>query len=338
MTELLIVSKPRGRIHKWIYGQYKEYLSPISFGRWQPQITTIDATGDEQDLDYDRYQRFKTPSGSPLYLRRVKLWLRKVSSSSNTITIELWSDDGGEPGSKIADIGSIIVDDLPSDFSNPVAFDCDIEVQPDTYYFIKVSNAGGAGLAHWERSTTDVYGDGYAYDHQGSHDYDFHMALVYTDFSGDGKTFNLDFIYDGAAEKRLEISFTYSTGLSDILVNGESKGTSLAKEESIPQADNYTITFKVSDVENYDLQGSIQRWLYFNKISITLDDLDFSEAYIQEIDYGSDGGILRIDDDPAGDLIGSANETIQFAENILVPFRKLEWISGGGEVLILGVE
>jgi len=337
MTELLIVSKPRGRIHKWIYGQYKEYLSSVSFGRWQPQTTTIDATGDKNDLDYDRYQRFKTPSGSPLYLRRVKLWLRKLSSSSSTITIELRSDDGGVPGSKIADIGSVVIDDLPFDFSTPISLDCEIEVQPDTYYFIKVPDVGAVGLVHWEMSTTDVYADGYAYDHSGSHNYDFHMALVYTNFSGDGLEKGLDFIYDGAAEKRLEISFTYSIGLSEILVNGESKGTSLAKEDSIPQADNYTITFKVSDVENYDLQGSIQRWLYYNKTSITLDDLNVSEAYIQEIEYGADGGVLRIDDDPAGDLVGSANETLQFT-NILVPFRKLEWISGGGEVLILGVE
>ena len=70
---------------------------------------------------------------------------------------------------------------------------------------------------------------------------------------------------------------------------------------------------------------------------ITLEDLDVSEAYLQEIGYGADGGVLRVDDSPDSDIVGSANETIQFTD-ILVPFRKLEWISGGGEVLILGVE
>ena len=70
---------------------------------------------------------------------------------------------------------------------------------------------------------------------------------------------------------------------------------------------------------------------------ITLEDLDVSEAYLQEIGYGADGGVLRVDDSPDSDLVGSANENLQFTD-ILVPFRKLEWISGGGEVLILGVE
>ena len=148
---------------------------------------------------------------------------------------------------------------------------------------------------------------------------------------------NLDFIYSGAAVKRLQADLSSSTGLQKIYVNGQDMGTDLLKEEDIPQADNYTIKFEFIQDGNVDFSGSIQRWLYFNKISITLDDLDVSEAYIQEIEYGSDGGVLRIDDDPAGDLVGSANETLQFTD-ILVPFRKLEWISGGGEVLILGVE
>ena len=68
-----------------------------------------------------------------------------------------------------------------------------------------------------------------------------------------------------------------------------------------------------------------------------MDDLDVSEAYLQEIEFGPDGGVLRVDDSPDSDLAGSANEALQFAD-ILVPLRKLEWISGGGEVLILGVE
>ena len=115
-------------------------------------------------------------------------------------------------------------------------------------------------------------------------------------------------------------------------------GTSLEKEDEIPQADNYTVTYVYDvDASSYSLSVSIQRHLYYNKASVTLDDLDVSEAYLQEIEFGGDGGVLRIDDSPDSDLVGSANEMIQFTD-ILVPFRKLEWISGGGEVLILGVE
>ena len=87
----------------------------------------------------------------------------------------------------------------------------------------------------------------------------------------------------------------------------------------------------------YLLEVSVQRWIYYNKKAISLNDLDFSEAYLQEVEFGSDGGVLRIDDDPDGELTGSANEKI-ILTGVVIPFRKLEWISGSGEVLILGVE
>ena len=121
-----------------------------------------------------------------------------------------------------------------------------------------------------------------------------------------------------------------------IYVNDQDYGTSLTKDESIPEADNYTVKIKYYPGSN-GISYSIQRYLYYNKTVITLEDLDVSEAYLQEIGYGADGGVLRVDDSPDSDLVGSANENLQFTD-ILVPFRKLEWISGGGEVLILGVE
>ena len=134
------------------------------------------------------------------------------------------------------------------------------------------------------------------------------------------------------------MTISESPTITDIEVNGQSVGTSLTKEEEIPQADNYTITFKCDvNAKSYSLSGSIQRYLYYNKQVLTLDDLGASEAYLLEINFGSSGGILRIDDSPDSDLMGAENETLQFTD-ILIPFRKLEWLSGGGKVLILGVE
>ncbi|RLG09928.1 MAG: hypothetical protein DRN68_00310 [Thaumarchaeota archaeon] len=213
-----------------------------------------------------------------------------------------------------------------------------IELDPNTYYWIycpEPSNTSVSSFLRLECSTSSVYADGYVWtsDNGQYSDYDLHMKLIF----GGHHEISFDFIYAGAAEKRLEMTFTSSTGLSKIMVNDQDTGTDLTKEESIPQADNYVVKLVVTDGADYDLEGSLQRWLYYNKTSITLDDLAVSEAYIQEIDYGSDGGVLRIDDDPAGDLVGSADEKVQFID-ILVPFRKLEWISGGGEVLVLGVE
>ena len=146
---------------------------------------------------------------------------------------------------------------------------------------------------------------------------------------------NFDFIYSGTGIRRLEATITCETVLK-IYVNDQDMGASLTKDESIPDADNYTVKIQYYPDSN-GISYSIQRYLYYNKTVITLEDLEISDAYLQEIEFGENGGVLRVDDSPDSDLVGGANETIQFTD-ILVPFRKLEWISGGGEVLILGVE
>ena len=145
--------------------------------------------------------------------------------------------------------------------------------------------------------------------------------------------------YSGSASKRLEGTVTSTNvNITDVEVNGENVDNSLEKEDEIPQAENYTLVFHFESTDSsYSLDVSIQRWIYYNKRSISLNDLDFSEAYLQEIEFGSDGRVLRIDDDPDGELTGSANEKIVLTD-VVIPFRKLEWISGSGEALILGVE
>jgi hypothetical protein len=86
----------------------------------------------------------------------------------------------------------------------------------------------------------------------------------------------------------------------------------------------------------YDFQVSIQRYLYYSATSITLGQLGLSHAYVWKI-YFSSNGQLRFDDNPDSDLIANSGTTITFTD-VLVPFRKLEWIQGGGEIDILGVE
>jgi len=330
MTELLIVSKPRGRIHKWIYGQYKEYLSPISFNKSGSLTIDINATGSGQRSTVA--QRFKTPD-IKVILKSVSIWAKQTYDSwTYHVDVDIYSDNDGVPGSKIADLGTIDVSS--NTFVEHQLTGLNVELDPNTYYWIYLTP--NSSLVYFEYSTTSVYADGYAWwdwDDSIHPDYDHHIKLTF----GGYHEISFDFIYSGAAVKRLQANLSSSTGLQKIYVNNQDKGSNLIKEESIPQADNYVVKLVVTDGADYNLDGSLQRWLYFNKTTITLDDLDVSEAYLQEIEYGSDGGILRIDDDPAGDLAGSANEKVQFTD-ILIPFRKLKWISGGGEVLILGVE
>jgi len=349
MTELLIVSKPRGRIHKWLYGEYRSYLSPISFdkGSFTNPLSII-ATGSYYDIwgvdnttinsKKHAAQRFKTPSpqtiDSKITLKSVTLSLRKDPNyppSSGTLHVELRSDNNGSPGSKIADIGTMPAAEIADDFTE-YTFSTSLSLDLGKYYWVYIYMTGTASIIHWQKAKSDIYPDGLAWlEGYSPSPNDLYLKVGY-----DSLRFqvDLDFIYDGAAEKRLELAFSGSQTVEGIEVNGRSVRAALTKETSIPQADNYTI---ILTTLSGDVKGSIQRWLYYNKTTITLDDLNVSEAYLQEIEFGSDGGVLRIDDDPAGDIAGSAGEKVVFTD-ILVPFRKLEWISGGGEVLILGVE
>ena len=350
MTELLIVSKPRGRIFKWIGGGvYKKYQSPVDKSFTAKGINLIEGTGTAVPLHAGgityRAQRFKTQAseaGLSLKLYRVIVRLEKVGSPSGTLYVEIWSDDAGSPGSKLADVGSIDVSTIDTSFADyDFTPSTEINLDFDTYYWVVVHYNGGDDSNYVEmvRASEDTYADGYGKSKTetgswSAEEYDYWIAIYFRYVFA----FTIDFIYSGTGEKRLESTVTNGT-VEDVKVEGVSVGTSLEKTDSIAQVDNYDLEFKIATETDIPRTITIttQRYLYYAKTSITLDDLDVSEAYLQEIEFGGDGGVLRVDDSPDSDIVGSANETIQFTD-ILVPFRKLEWISGGGEVLILGVE
>ena len=330
MTELLIVSKPRGRIFKWIGGGvYKEYKDPVSksVSDSVEDLIVSGANPEEVIIEEDGiWGVHTTPDKQNLAVEKVRVWLRRCGSPSGSIKVELWNEDRT---SKIADIGSrdastISTDGDEYDFTPSST----IRLDPNTTYKIKVWYDGA-----YDPSNHVV---GRYYTDIGKNKIDLYLKFF---IEGAELEINLDFVYLGTAIKRLQESLSKtSVTITDVRVNGQSVGTSLEKEDEIPQADSYTVTYLYDvDASSYRLSASIQRYLYYNKTSITLDDLDVSEAYLQEIEFGGDGGVLRIDDSPDSDIVGSAGEKIQFTD-ILVPFRKLEWISGGGEVLILGVE
>jgi len=365
MTELLIVSKPRGRIHKWIQG-YKQYQDPIAakgfiFTPLGDHYTGLSIHGGYSSAGYTvsprirRGQRF-IPSIT-CKLQKVKLLLmRNGTNITGTAYVELWDDNAGLPGSLIKTLGTIDVSTLPTDQYATIEISVgDITLNAGTPYWIVIKFSGiyvsgtsyeAPYISASNVTTTDCY-SAYTDDSAGSNwiqssSYSLRIYVycyedaMSVDENNNELFVSFDFIYPSAGEKRLEVTFTSTSNLSDMELNGTSIGTSLAKEDTIPQADSYMLRFKTTSTE-YAVDCMIQRWLYFSKTSITLDDLDVTEAYLQEIEFGVDGGTLRIDDDPANEIVGSSSEKIQFTD-ILVPFRKLEWVSGGGEVLILGVE
>ena len=329
MTELLIVSKPRGKIFKWIGGGvYKKYKDPVSksVSDSVDDLLVSGSTYNESIIGDGIWESHTTPDKQNLAVEKVRVWLRRYGSPSGSIRVELWNEDGT---SKIADIGSKDVSTISTDGDEyDFTPSSTIRLDPNTTYKIKA----------WHDGTYDASNYVAGKYYTDTEKYDVELWLKFF-IQGAELQISLDFIYSGTAIKRLQESLSRtSVTITDVRVNGQSVGTSLEKEDDIPQADSYTVTYLFDSTNNsYSLSVEIQRYLYYNKTMITLDDLDVSEAYLQEIEFGGDGGVLRIDDSPDSDIVGSADETIQFTD-ILVPFRKLEWISGGGEVLILGVE
>ena len=121
MTELLIVSKPRGRIFKWIGGGiYKEYRDPVSESK-SDSVDDLKISGDFGPAPiYNGYrtwraQQYVIPDKQNLTMRKVSIWLRRVGSPTGTLYVELWDDDGDLPNSKIADIGSRDVSAISTD-------------------------------------------------------------------------------------------------------------------------------------------------------------------------------------------------------------------------------
>jgi len=346
MTELLIVSKPRGRIHRWIGGGvYKEYQSPVT---GSDDLTDIIMSGTFSTTanKYMAQQFYVKPINcSSVKLRKVVIKLYRTSDADGTLYVELWDDNDGVPGSKIADIGSMNVADITTDSAGAdyeFTPSSSISLDSETYYWIVLYypnyyySTTNPKYVYSFKADSDIYSDGKSAesDDGSSWTTDVNDLKVDVYFELEIQAV-FDFIYSGTGVKRLEATITCNTVLK-IYVNNQDVGTSLTKDESIPDADNYTVKIQYYPDSN-GISYSIQRYLYYNKTVITLEDLDVSEAYLQEIEYGADGGVLRVDDSPDSDLVGSADETLQFTD-ILVPFRKLEWISGGGEVLILGVE
>ncbi|MCD6313096.1 MAG: hypothetical protein J7L79_04735 [Thaumarchaeota archaeon] len=302
MTELLIVSKPRGRIFKWIGGGvYKAYKPAVS-GSKSDSVSDLTVSGafSYVVLYYGytmRAQQYVVPDKQNLAIRKVSIHLRRVGSPTGTLYIELWSDNGDLPGSKIADIRSkdvstISTDGQTYDFTPSET----ITLDPNTEYWIVVRHEGGDDPNHIEvlQGTSDLNASWYSayYDgswHREANDYNFNLYLRFINLTFE---INLDFIYSGTAIKRLQGSVTPNwVTIKDVKVNGQSVGASLERGDEIPQADSYTVTYEFGSTDSsYSLTVDIQHYLYYNKTSITIDDLDVSEAYLQEIEFGSDGG------------------------------------------------
>jgi hypothetical protein len=355
MTELVIVSKPRGRVVRWIGGGvYRDYLSPISatFSTLTPLNITASNPGNQQIYYLGPgaiAQSFKTPNISPLYFYRVEVYLRKSGSPTGTANIRLTQ------GSTVLaqwtlDVSTISTSYAYYDFTaSPL-----ISLSPNTTYWIVVEYTGGNvnNNIWWQfENATDVYPDGVRKYRTGgdagdpstwdnASGYDAVMRVYYATEA----TLSFDFIYNGgySFQKRLvETRSLTNCAVQKIYVNGVDKGSAaLTQTTDIPQADNYTLKWIIYPTTTAagSLSVSIQRQIYYYGTTLSINDLQATEAYVQQIKFGSSGGLIRFDKDPYCELPGSANEVITFSGDVYVPFRYLELVIGTAEILLIAVE
>ncbi|MEM1966914.1 MAG: choice-of-anchor R domain-containing protein [Nitrososphaerota archaeon] len=355
MTELIIVSKPRLRFVKWVGGGvYKQYLAQLSTPTIYPATGYLSGTRTAWRNLYTgsggttraATQFTAVQSASVQNLRLVRAWctLAKSGSPSGTLYVRLYSDNNNVPGSSLATIGSLSVTSLttsPTEYTFTPA--SPISLTQGTKYWIVVEYSGGSSSNYviiYTGTSGNLTIRAYSSDTTWTVESNticasvghYSLTMVQT----------VDFVYSGVAEKRLKvIPDSGSTIINERRLNGQSLSGDPVETQSIPQTSQYIIEY---DVTGNNMWGTVAAWfrwtttryLYYAGSSITLDQLGGSEAYVARVSSGN-AFHLRIDDNPDADLITSGGATITFEPGTL-PFRKLEWVSGGGEVDILVVE
>ena len=213
MTELLIVSKPRGRIFKWIGGGiYKEYLNPIT-GCDDLADIIMSGTFSRIDAKYMAQQFYVKPTDcSSIKLIKVVVKLSRNDFADGTLYVELWDDNGGVPGSKIADIGSMNVADITTDSagadyeftpSSPISLD------PETHYWIVLYYPNYAGeainprIVYSYKADSDIYSDGRSATSSDGSSWTTDVNDLKVDVYFELEIqINFDFIYSGTGVKK----------------------------------------------------------------------------------------------------------------------------------------
>ncbi|MCS7117516.1 MAG: hypothetical protein NZ957_01840 [Thaumarchaeota archaeon] len=360
MTEIIVLSKPRTRFVRWRGGGggYHAYFSPVTFPTFPlvsdgvTDLILSSSTLNEVALTYiypGFGQQFWTPHQN-VALRKVAILFRRVGNPTGTITVELRSDatrpDGG---TLLASLGSVNMSSIPTS-STLIEFSpaSPVVLAVNTRYWIHGVLSYSFGDSSNYIATAEVVDDVHPNASRAIYDAasgswafsprDYRMNIQFANLPNT-YTFSLDFQYGGAGIKRLEDVGSYSNiTITRVTVNNVNVGTALTRYVEIPQSSSYTVTYTFAITGTpYTFQPVIQRYLLFNERVLTLEDLGGSEAYITKVTMSANGGHLRIDDDPASELFGSASTSFVF-EAGTVPFRKLEWLAGGGEVDILVVE
>lgn len=351
MTRQVIYSRLEGRPFVWEYLGFRLYDSEEINAQLSYLMVSQEVGVNPQ---YGIYQKdevvgqvFKAP-GTQTTLTKIELLMRKAGSDLQ-VSVELWDVDQSTwvPTSLLKTLGQLDWASVPT-YPNvgwAAAWEGSETLTPNRYYAVclkvnAVNTDYGNRLEVYEakegRETSgNPYPDGVKLTSSdggqtwSKHDlYDLSFRLHFPDEYVDSFTWPT---LNTVSEKRLEYQLDFQASFE---VNGQAVSP-LTRDTPIPQAEQYTVRIRPQPGQS----GTIQRRLMYNfysKPRITPGDFGFTDAYLHSVQYLEDGSLLRIDDSPDSQLQGNAGQEDIF-QDVLVPWRSLEWRSGRGRVLALGV-
>ena len=116
---------------------------------------------------YDNIAQGVSHTGTPNVVTSIKLWLRRVGSSSDDLTVSLCADSAGSPGSTITDgtSNAVVMSTLGTSFAY-VEFTYSVGARPSlssgTQYWMKLSTTGSASNTVYVEVGTDNTSPSYA--------------------------------------------------------------------------------------------------------------------------------------------------------------------------------
>ncbi len=351
MTRQVIYGRLEGRPFVWEYLGFRLYDS-AEIGVQLNYVLASQEVG--VNPQYGIYQKdeivgqvFRTPNTSTP-LRKIELLMRKAGSDLQ-VSVELWDVEQSTwtPTSPIKTLGQLGWASTPTypSVGWAVVWEGEEVLTPGRYYAVCLrvnaentyyGNRVEVYEAKEGRETSgNPYPDGVKLTSSDGgqtwsiHDlYDLAFRLHFPDQYVDNFSWPT---HNNISEKRLEYQLDFQ---AEYEVNGQAFST-LSKDTPIPQAEQYTVKITPKPGQS----GTIQRRLmhhYYNKPRATPGDFGFTDAYLHSVEYLEDGSLLRIDDNPDSQLQGNAGQEDIF-QDVVVPWRSLEWRSGRGRILAIGV-
>jgi hypothetical protein len=363
VTEYVIVYKPRGRPVNYPYKLFKQ-VGPLTTFSLNLHVHNVSAASTTYVSLYSgsttfAAQQFLAPPAQTYVTGAQfgagRLYLSKTGSPTGTVTVTLRADSGSNtPGTTLATVATFDASTLGTGAYIEWEIPAGTNLTLGAKYWLVVNYGGGnstntVNVHRTSESLTGLYSatstTGTSWTTSSTSWFSIGTRFRYL------YSYSLGFPYTSPfqSEKRINqliecISATGSVvagGLVEeaVAVNATSVAPPLVKETAIPQATSYTLTgrFLHKRLFGDSARFTTTPYLYFTDPDLNVEDLGASEAYLLRVVFAEDGSILRVNGLTDSDLYGNANTAIDFTD-LAIPVRRLEWIYGSGECMLLVID